>query len=85
MARPASFASISICIARAGFGFGPMLFVFAWSSVTLLDKTGAYDWTMGKLFDYPIEQYHGDAVPAARRRMGRRNSIGARRKRWASG
>ncbi len=34
-----------------------MLFVFAWSSVTLLDKTGAYDWTMSKLFDYPFEQF----------------------------
>jgi uncharacterized iron-regulated membrane protein len=34
-----------------------MLFVFAWSSVTLTDRIGAYDWVMGRLFDYqdPVE------------------------------
>ncbi len=41
----------------SGLWLWAMLFVFAWSSVTLVDKAGAYDWTMAKLFDYPLEQF----------------------------
>jgi uncharacterized iron-regulated membrane protein len=56
--RNAGFFRLNFDLHRAsGLWLWPMLFVFAWSSVTLLDKTGAYDWTMGKLFDYPFEQF----------------------------
>ena len=54
----AGFFRLNFDLHRAsGLWLWPMLFVFAWSSVTLLDKTGAYDWTMSKLFDYPFEQF----------------------------
>ena len=54
----AGFFRLNFDLHRAsGLWLWPMLFVFAWSSVTLLDKTGAYEWTMSKLFDYPFEQF----------------------------
>ena len=56
--RNASFYRLNFDLHRAsGLWLWPMLFVFAWSSVTLLDMTGAYNWTMSKLFDYPFEQF----------------------------
>jgi uncharacterized iron-regulated membrane protein len=69
--RNAGFFRFNFDLHRAsGLWLWPMLFVFAWSSVTLLDKTGAYDWTMSKLFDNPFEQfmmtlfpYHEDEGP----------------------
>ncbi len=47
------FYRINFDLHRAGgLWLWPMLFVFAWSSVTLTDRIGAYDWVMAKLFDY---------------------------------
>ncbi|MGA8170406.1 MAG: PepSY-associated TM helix domain-containing protein [Methylocystis sp.] len=60
----AGFFRLNFDLHRAsGLWLWPMLFVFAWSSVTLLDKTGAYNWTMGKLFDYPLEQWMTEMFP----------------------
>jgi uncharacterized iron-regulated membrane protein len=41
-----------------GLWLWAMLFVFAWSSVALTGKTGAYDWVTSALFEYrtPIEE-----------------------------
>jgi len=56
--RGAGFFRLNFDLHRAsGLWLWSMLFVFAWSSVTLVDRTGAYDWTMSKLFDYPLEQF----------------------------
>jgi len=60
----ASFFRLNFDLHRAsGLWLWPMLFVFAWSSVALLDKTGAYDLTMSKLFDYPFEQFMTTLFP----------------------
>jgi hypothetical protein len=40
-----------------------MLFIFAWSSVTLVDKLGAYDAVMGELFDYPMVEMYSSLFP----------------------
>lgn len=53
------FYRINFDLHRAGgLWLWPMLFVFAWSSVALTDRIGAYDWVTGKLFDYrtPAEE-----------------------------
>jgi uncharacterized iron-regulated membrane protein len=60
----ASFYRVNFDLHRAsGLWLWAMLFVFAWSSVTLVDNTGAFDWTMRKLFDYPMEQYLATLFP----------------------
>ncbi len=60
----AGFFRLNFDLHRAsGLWLWPMLFVFAWSSVTLLDKIGAYDWTMSTLFDYPLEQFMTTLFP----------------------
>ncbi len=35
-----------------GLWLWPLLLVFAWSSVNLVEKWGVYEWVMGRLFDY---------------------------------
>jgi uncharacterized iron-regulated membrane protein len=53
------FYRVNFDLHRAGgLWLWPMLFVFAWSSVALTDRIGAYDWTMARLLDYrpPIEE-----------------------------
>jgi len=35
-----------------GLWLWPLLLVFAWSSVNLVDHLGVYEWVMGRLFDY---------------------------------
>jgi uncharacterized iron-regulated membrane protein len=53
--RGSGFFRLNFDLHRAGgLWLWPMLFIFAWSSVTLVDKLGAYDAVMGKLFDYPM-------------------------------
>lgn len=60
----ASFYRVNFDLHRAsGLWLWAMLFVFAWSSVTLVDKAGAFDWTMSKLFDYPMEQFVATLFP----------------------
>ncbi len=48
-----------------GLWFWAMLFVFAWSSVELVDLTGSYGFITSKLFDYqPLEEQLTSFFPA---------------------
>ncbi len=72
--RRAGFFRLNFDLHRAsGLWFWPLLFVFAWSSVNLVDNWGVYDWVTGALFDYqtPMEEIaslfphrDGDGPPA---------------------
>ncbi len=51
--RRAGFFRLNFDLHRAsGLWLWSMLFVFAWSSVNLVDQMGVYDLVMGTLFDY---------------------------------
>ena len=63
--RGAGFFRLNFDLHRAGgLWLWPMLFIFAWSSVTLVDKFGAYDFVTGKLFDYPMAEMLEALFPA---------------------
>ncbi len=62
--RGAGFFRLNFDLHRAGgLWLWPMLFAFAWSSVTLVDKLGVYDAVMGKLFDYPMAEMMAELFP----------------------
>ncbi|MGO9430864.1 PepSY-associated TM helix domain-containing protein [Rhodoblastus sp.] len=60
------FYRVNFDLHRAGgLWFWAMLFVFAWSSVELLDRTGAYHFVMGKLFDYQTQEEIESLAPSS--------------------
>jgi uncharacterized iron-regulated membrane protein len=62
--RGSGFFRLNFDLHRAGgLWLWPVLFIFAWSSVALVDKLGAYDAVMCRLFDYPIVEMYASLFP----------------------
>jgi uncharacterized iron-regulated membrane protein len=62
--RKAGVFRLNFDLHRAGgLWLWPMLLIFAWSSVTLVDKFGIYDNVTRTLLDYPVEDVLGELFP----------------------